>query len=429
MAPQALRVMALLAAGGFLLPPGFSQGRGGTGPPAGTTSTGGSTGSSSIGTGARTPGTVPTTPTNPSTNPTPGTITQPIYISGRVLLEDGTPPPEPVTIERVCSSGSPHAEGYTDGQGYFGIQLGQTLGVMQDASEIGNGSPNVLGDPNRNGVAPRSSLGTGGTAGGTNPDFRYTNCDLQAKLAGYRSQLVSLTNHRAMDNPDIGTILLHRMSATEGTTVSAASLAAPKDARKAFDKGEEAARKKKWDEAEKSFQKAVDLYPGYAAAWYELGRLQANAAPDTARISFECAMKADPKYAAPYADLAMIEVQAKKWKEVVSLTDRGIRLDAFDYPELFFYNAVANYYLKNSAVAEKNVRQAVKLDSRHHYPQTAYLLGLLLIQRQDYAGAAEQIQTYLKLAPDADDAPAAKQKLEQLAKISAQGDSAHKQDQ
>jgi len=338
-------------------------------------------------------------------------------------MEDGTAPPESVTIERVCS-GSPHAEGYTDSKGYFGIQLGQANGAIQDASEMTDGRTNgmgTFGDPNRTVPAPRSGVGGNVSGGAVDPSIRLMGCDLQAKLAGYRSQQVSLANHRAMDNPDIGTILLHRLAPTEGTTISASSLAAPKEARKAFDRGEESAKKKKWDDAAKSFQKATELYPGYAEAWYELGRLQAKAAPDSARISFECAMKADPKYAAPYVEMAILDVDAKKWKDVVTITDRGLRLDAFDYPELFFFNAVANYYLRNSAVAEKNVRQAVKLDTQHRYPQTAYLLGLILAQRQDYTDAAEQFQTYLKLAPDAEDAPAAKQKLEQIQKISAQG--------
>ncbi len=422
MAPRIVgRVMIVMAAGGLLLQPGFGQGRGGATPPAGNTGSTGSTGTGTIGTGVNNPtSTNPTNPTNPNTTPQPTNMPQPIYISGRVLLEDGTPPTELVTIERVCANGNPHAEGYTDNRGYFGITLGQATGVIQDASEMGGtrGS-GAFGNPTGAGLGSRSTLGGGTAASSANSDMRFMNCDLQAKLAGYRSQLVSLTDHRAMDNPDIGTILMHRMSPTEGNTVSASSLAAPKEARKAFDRGMEAARKRKWDEAAKNFQKATDLYPEYAEAWYELGRLQVIAAPDTARISFEIAMKADPKYAAPYADLAAIEVQAKKWKEVASITDRGIRLDSFDYPELFFYNAAANYYLKNSAVAEKNARQAVKLDTQHHYPQSSYLLGLILLQRQDYAEAAEHLQTYLKLSPDAEDAPVAKQKLEQIAKISA----------
>ena len=48
---------------------------------------------------------------------------QPIFISGRVLLDGGMAPPEPVLIERVCN-GMSRREGYTDGKGHFEFQLG-----------------------------------------------------------------------------------------------------------------------------------------------------------------------------------------------------------------------------------------------------------------------------------------------------------------
>jgi tetratricopeptide (TPR) repeat protein len=341
---------------------------------------------------------------------------QPLYVSGRVMLEDGTPPPESVTIERICG-GTPHAEGYTDTRGYFGIQLGRNNGVMQDASE-NSGYGGSFGDPNGMGASSRSSVGGLSPAGST--DMRYMNCELRAKLAGYRSQTVSLANRRAMDNPDLGVILLHRLLPTEGTTVSASSLAAPKDARKAFEKGRDAVKKKKFEDAAKNFQKATEIYPEYATAWYELGRLQAaGGAPDSARISFECAMKADPKFTAPYVELAALEILAKKWKEVASITDRAARLNSFDYPEVFFFNAVANFNLKNVDAAEKSVRQAVKLDTQHHFPQSSFLLGVILANRREYADAQEQFRTYLKLAPTASDAPTARLQLERLEKVSS----------
>ena len=59
-------------------------------------------------------------------------------------------------------------------------------------------------------------------------DRRLTNCDLRARLGGYRSQSIPLTGRRPMDNPDVGVILLHKDSGEAGTTVAASSLAAPK---------------------------------------------------------------------------------------------------------------------------------------------------------------------------------------------------------
>ena len=49
---------------------------------------------------------------------------QPIFVSGQVMLEDGTPPTESVAIERVCG-GQSRTEGYTDSKGYFSLELGR----------------------------------------------------------------------------------------------------------------------------------------------------------------------------------------------------------------------------------------------------------------------------------------------------------------
>ena len=50
------------------------------------------------------------------------------------MMYDGGAPPESVTIERVCSTNSVRAEGYTDSKGRFSFNLGQNNGVFADAS-------------------------------------------------------------------------------------------------------------------------------------------------------------------------------------------------------------------------------------------------------------------------------------------------------
>lgn len=251
---------------------------------------------------------------------------------------------------------------------------------------------------------------------------RYMNCDLRARLSGYRSQSVSLAMRRPMDDPNIGVILVHRQSTgEEGTTVSAISLAAPKDARKAFDKARDSFKKNKVDDAAKNYQKAVDLYPKYATAWYELGRIHAaQGRPDDARKAFESARESDPKYVEPYIQIALLASKNMQWREVADLTDRAIKLDAFDYPQAFFFNAVANYNLKNVDAAEKSAREAERLDTRHQFPQASHLLGVILAQRQDYTGAAEHMRSYLKLAPNAADADNVRKQLDQVEKMTAQ---------
>ncbi|MBZ5723558.1 MAG: tetratricopeptide repeat protein [Acidobacteriia bacterium] len=409
----------LLAAAILPLQPAWSQGRGGGGsapPSTGTGSTGTGTGTGGI-TG-RTTGSIPSTTNNPNNAPS---IPQPIFLSGRVMLEDGTAPPDTVTIERVCN-GVPHAEGYTDSRGYFGIQLGQNNnGVLQDASETGGPGGGMQNAGTGFGRSSMGSLPGGGPSSMGGMDQRFFACELRAKLSGFRSQSVNLATHRAMDNPDLGTILLHRIGPSEGSTISAVSLAAPKDARKAFEKGLAAVKKNKSDDATKDFQKAVEVYPNYSAAWCELGKLQAIQGDFyTARGSFQYAVKADPTFVVPYLELSLIAMNSQKWQEAADTTERAVTLDPFDYPQAFLFNAVANYNLKKIDAAEKSVRQALKLDTQHQYPKSFHLLGLILVRHQDYSGAAEQFRTYLQLAPDAPDAAAVRSQLAAMEKVSAQ---------
>jgi len=421
-------MLLTLVTAAALLPQAFAQ-RGG--------STAGSTSSTGSTTGSTSPGTPTTTsppnntnigtPNTPNNNNTQTTLPQPIFISGRVMVEDGTAPPETVVLERVCN-GSPHAEGYTDSKGYFAIQLGagNSSTIMQDASEepgrLGPGGGGFggggMGSP---GGLSNSGMGSNrlSTPGGS--ELRYANCELRAKLAGFRSQSVSLANRRAMDNPDIGVILLHRLAANEGAIVSANSLAAPKDAKKAFDKGQEALKKKKPEDAMKDYEKAVELYPHYAAAWYEIGKLQvADGDKISAAKSFDAAVDADPKFVLPLVDIAILQIQDQKWQQVVQTTDKAAKLDSFDYPQMFFFNAVANFNLHNFDAAEQSARQAEKLDTRHQFPRSSQLLGLILAQKKDYTAAADEFRNYLKLAPNASDAATVRSQLAQIEKVTAQ---------
>jgi tetratricopeptide (TPR) repeat protein len=419
MSPRSFsRFTTFVTAAGLVLQPGFSQskGAGSTGAGAGTAAGSTSTGTGSTGTGAGAGSTTrPTTTTPPINTPqqtTPPPM-QPIFLSGRVMLEDGTAPAESVVIERVCS-GATRTEGYTDAKGYFSIRLGDpNNGVMHDASEEMGGFGSSV-----NGGLGGGNSGMSSGSRGMGGENRFFDCELRARMAGYRSQSVTLANRRPMDPPDVGVILLHRLGASEGSTVSMAILSAPKDAKKAYEKGLEAMKKHKPEDAVKNFQKAVDAYPKHAAAWNELGRLRAAAGDENeARAYFQKAMEADPKFVGPYLETAMLEWKAEHWQPVAELTAKVIQLDTFDYPQAFFLNALSNYYLKDLDTAEKSAREALRLDTRHQFVTTYRLLGVILAQKQDYPGAAEQLKTYVQLAPQAKDIGTVRTQLAQLEKL------------
>jgi tetratricopeptide (TPR) repeat protein len=341
-------------------------------------------------------------------------------VSGRVMIEDGTALAESVVIERVCG-GSSRAEGYTDTRGYFVLQLGSGNSQFQDASETAGGfsrTSQQLGGIGGLGGGLGSSTGTLSSTHSAGLDSRLMNCELRARLSGYRSQTVSLMEHRALDNPNVGIILLHRLTPTErAATVSTAALAVPKPADKAYNKGLNFLKKGKSEEARASFQSAIDLYPKFSSAWFELGKLQAVGGQlDDAHKSFLTASQADPQSVGPYLELALLSLNAKNWHELADVTYRALTLNSFDYPQAYFLNAVANYNLKKLDTAEKSARAAQRLDTRHIYPENSRLLGAILVDRQQYAEAADALRDFLVGAPHSVEAPAVRQQLDDLEK-------------
>ena len=346
-----------------------------------------------------------------SSNEQPGGI----YLTGNVMMDDGTPPPDAVTIERVCG-GKPRAQAYTDRKGRFTFQIGQTSGVAQDASDAGPG------------LQSRLSTGAAGGSGlpaqvilSSSPDLQLANCELRAVLSGFRSDTVRLIGRRLMDDPNVGTIVLHRMANVEGSAVSRTSLQASKEARRAYDKALQHSRKNKLPEAAKEFRKALDIYPNYAAAWYELGRIQEQTrVSDEARRSYLHAMAADGKFIKPYLGLAELEAGAGNWAALADITGRLLKLDAVDYPMAYVYNATANLELGQIDAAERSAREGEKLDTAHQFPKLEQVLATILAQTHDYVGAAAHLRAYLALAPNAGDAARIKKELSELERLSGE---------
>ena len=354
----------------------------------------------------------------PNVPPT-GSLNGGIYLTGNVMLDDGTPPPGPVTIERVCG-GSPRAQAYTDQKGRFSFQIGQTSAVMQDASEDGSGLPGTSRPASSiaNGAGPMPELANP-------PNMRLDNCDLRAVLSGFRSDTIGLGGRRRLDDPNVGTIMLHRLANVEGSAVSVTSLQAPKKARQAYYRALQDLRRNKLPEADKELHKAVEIYPNYAAAWYELGRIQAqNRDIEQARNSLAKAMAADAKFISPYAQLAELEAKAENWAALADITSRLIKLDAVDYPMAYFYNATANLNLGQIDTAERSAREGAKLDTPHRFPRLEQVLAMILARKKDYAGAVAHLRNYLVLAPDAEDAARMKKELAELERFSGANEQA-----
>ena len=353
--------------------------------------------------------TQPTTPFPDTNNPNQ----RPIYFSGTVMLSDGTPLTDRAKIERVCN-GVPIVEADTDKKGRFSFEVGHSL-ELPDASvgsdTTGRGSP--FGNPGNNG-AMSNRMG-----GGT--DRRLWGCELRAALPGFRSDVIQLDTVHYMDNPDIGTIILHRIAKVDGLTISVVSALAPKDARKAYEKGREAESNNKLDDAQKNFEKAVAAYPQYSAAWFELGRIneQGNRI-DEARKAYQQAIAAEPKFLLPHEQLSWLALREAKWQELVDITDQWLRLDPLNSPNAYYLSSIGHLQMQHSTIAEKNAQEAVRLDPGKKNMRARYVLGLALAQNHDFTASAEAIRSYLDATPDAKDKAVIQKQLEQIQEAAQQ---------
>jgi tetratricopeptide (TPR) repeat protein len=248
----------------------------------------------------------------------------------------------------------------------------------------------------------------------------YRSCELEAYVPGFTSQTVELASRGAgLASYDVGRIAIHRMGQVQGLTMSATTAMAPEKARKAFTKGLEKARKSQWSSAEKKFQKAVEIYPKFAAAWYQLGLVQEVQKDADPRHCFEQAIAGDPKYVNPYQALARLAFQAKNWPEVVDFSGKLLALNPVNFPDVWLYNAVGNYFLKDVAAAEKSARSGLHVDQQHTQSKLEYLLGMVLAARGAYPEAAEHMRRYIAQAHNPRDVAEGQKELAQIQQVIA----------
>jgi lipoprotein NlpI len=365
-------------------------------------------GGGSGGSGGRSPGPTTTPAPTPGTmQPNFGNQTNPMgqraFITGKVVLDDGTQLTESASIQTLCR-GHKQTVAHTDSHGGFSFELGDRNSAMA----AGISSADV-----------DSSASPGMASGGMQRDWR--NCEVLADLPGFTSRSVDLSSRLStFETADIGRLVLHRIAQVEGLTISATSAMAPKNAQKAYEKGRDKAAKEKWDEAQQLLTKAVEIYPQYANAWSDLGRVQMHLKDDAqARHSFEQSIKADPKYVNPYRGLAELDTQQQQWQPLVEVTNQLLALNPVSFPDAWLRNALGYYYLRNFASAEKSARQGMKVDEQHQMPRLELLLGIVLAQERNYTEATTHIQNYLKVATQPSEIAEAQKQLAEITRLSA----------
>jgi len=343
--------------------------------------------------------------TNNNVGPSESTV----FFSGDVLLEDGSTPPSSVQVQQICA-GAVRQTVSTDAQGRFTLKVdGGGTKNSADASQ-GSGPPADLNKPLGNSsvysMPVTSSL---------------RDCELQAVLAGFRSDRVGMAIKSTLDNANVGTILLHPLSRAAAATISATTLQAPPRSRKAYEKGMTAMKTQKWDAAVNEFNTALQSYPKFAAAWYELGMAhQSRNEMSDAEKSWKEALKADPKYVKPYQSLTALAYKQEQWADLATYSSQWIQLDPDDFPAAYLFNAFAKAKAQKMDEAEQAARQGLRIDKDHVVPKLNYVLGILLMQKRAYAESLQCFRAYLQEAPNSNEAAMIRQQLPKLEEAAGQ---------
>lgn len=160
---------------------------------------------------------------------------------------------------------------------------------------------------------------------------------VRATLQGYEpgeSHIDFRNGDRTLQNVDISLApQRHEENEVPGGTVPAEALKIPENARKEFERGTRLLNEKKdLSRSVAAFQRAIQLYPGYAEAYFLMGTAQVEAgASSAAEASLRKAITLKPRLSAPYYPLAVLLFAERRYGEEEKLLFEAQKLDPADW--------------------------------------------------------------------------------------------------
>ncbi len=306
--------------------------------------------------------------------------TKPLILSGKVQMEDGSPPPKAVAIQRICSDIAGSAPG----------PLTNKKGEWVWRMDV---------DP-----------------------MRTRACRLVVNLPGYVSNSIDISDLNGYINTT-KTLppLILVPAAPDPMTIVASMNGIPGKSLDSWKAAIKAIEAQNFAEAENQLRTSVQATPKFAQGWHTLGIVYStNQKAKEAKDAWEHAIEADPKMLQPYVALARLCARLKDWQCTNTAADGLLKVDKKQtFPEIYIHQAVARYATKDLAGAQSAAESAIKLDPVHK--RSEYILGRILEAKGDLAGAKEHMTKYVQLDPNAKDIDVVQKHLELLGKPEAAG--------
>jgi tetratricopeptide (TPR) repeat protein len=185
------------------------------------------------------------------------------WFAGRVLMSGGANASPDSAVELVCN-GAVQQKAFTDPQGHFNMIVDDSRSAIPGASWRGDQSQDLP------------------------LEFTHQNCEIHISSSFCRPAVIRLEPSDNDQYLRVGTVILECPGIASAPTVSMSDLRTPDKARRLREKAERARRIGKLAEARRLISEALIKYPGFAAGWLELGRIDLDFGNrDLARSAFQ----------------------------------------------------------------------------------------------------------------------------------------------
>jgi len=291
---------------------------------------------------------------------------QPSAITGTVFLEDGNRPAGGVVVREKSLEG------------------GSTIGVLSD----------------ENGAFQTPRLGPGAY-------------EVFAEKPGYESTRVTA---KPQEKP--GTVKLYLRAHAEqlnraDTAVSVRELSIPRKARTAFEKGARCVSNRDFAASLSYFKKAVEEFPGFYEAYYDLGAAELELRQD--EQAMEALQKAidlsEGRYTLAEFTMGLLLWQTHKLPEAEAVLRRALEQDA-SYVKGYLYLGAVLFDLGKLDEAEKFIREAQL--RRPDLAASYLILAKIYSHRGNSSEVMQNLETYLRLQPPGTDREAVAQAYERI---------------
>lgn len=229
------------------------------------------------------------------------------------------------------------------------------------------------------------------------------------------------TSRLARPTPRIATVYLHlRPKRADGAggsrapgTVDASLANVPKAAADLYQKAMEAARKKENERAVELLRGALEFHPEFRLALSELGALYLKLRqPEKAAEPLRAALRLAPDDYPTLLNYGIALYDRKEFAEAEAQFRKAAQRNNSS-PTSHFYLGLILLKRRETEEAEKELRAAVTAGG-DRVAVVHYYLGGIYWGRQDYKRAADELETYLRLAPDAPEAARVRSTIREL---------------